>query len=85
MVAVCGGLNSKTGLMHYSTGFLHMLESYSINSRLCLSYRYLPHRTRCRRGNFPCPFHEIVYSGHENVTLINAIDILWIPKLILTY
>jgi len=85
MFAIYGGLNSTTVLIHYSTGFLHMLESYSINSRLCLSYRYLPHRTRCRRGNFPCLLHEIVYSGLENVTLSNAIDFLWVPKCILMY
>jgi len=85
MVPIYERLNSTTVLIHYNAVFLHMLESYSINSRLCLSSRYLPHRTRCRRGNFPCLLHEIVYSGHENVTLRNATDFLWVPKCILTY
>jgi len=60
MVAIYGELNSTTVLIHYSTEFLHVLKSYSVNSRLCFIYRYLPHRTRCRRANFPCLFHEVV-------------------------
>jgi hypothetical protein len=28
----------------------------------------------------PVLFHQIVHSGHEHVTLRNAIDILWVPK-----